>query len=840
MLNLSNATNATITQGTATGTIVDDDQVPSISFVANEVSLTEGDSGTSAMVFTVQLSEASGQNVTVNYSTVNVTTTNADLAAIAGSTLTFAPGETQKQITVLITGDLLNEVNETFKLELSNPVGAALANPVDDKIAATGTILDNDVAPTINIDNVTHVEGNSGQFNYAFTVTLSAASGQTIVVPFTTEDGTATVAGLDYIPTSGSITFLPGQTSRTITVEASGDTLNELDETFKLTLTAPENVTAGTLVGIGTITNDDALPEVGIASAAPKGEGNSGTTEFLFAVQLTAASGREVTVDYSTANGTADVTNDDYVGQSGRLTFAPGETSKFITVLVNGDTRNEANETFTVFLTNPQNVTLISGQSSGQGQILNDDPLPTISIGDVSQAEGDSGQSNFVFQVTLSALSGQQVTVAYSTADGTATVGNSDYVATSGTLTFAPGVGTQTVTVKVVGDLFVEPNETFQVNLASPTNATLADGQGIGTIQNELTDNVSFTLSTFAGKVFVDSDQGNDLDAAEMGMAGVNVAVTGTSSVSGQAVTRNFTTTSTGLYSFTDLEPGTYRVTFSQLSGYAKSKVISAGSSATALAATDASVGYSFAIPQLGGIQSTNNNVASIGLQGSNISQRFFLASKYSATNSAAASLTSGEVSPLTSTSNSDATPQSSLAATNGAEAQFQQVGTVLTVQGTSGDDQFEFVAGDVNTVTINGVTRHYNPSDVTDIVFNGGGGHDTAKVTGSTGDEVADVGVGSGSLVGAHYKVTVNNVASLSMTGGGGTDTATLHDSALSDHLQAVEDQVTLTDELGATTELVAFARVQAVSSSGGNDTVSIVEPLDTALEQQGNWLAV
>ena len=840
LLNLTSPTNATITQGTATGTIVDDDQPPSISFVSNAVSLTEGDSGSASMVFTVQLSQASGQNVTVNFATTNGTTTNADLTAIAGATLTFAPGETQKQITVLITGDLLDEIDETFTLDLTSPVGATLANPVNDKVSATGTILDNDVAPTMNIDNVTHVEGDSGQINYIFTVTLSAASGQTIVVPFATEDGTATLAGLDYIPTSGSITFLPGQTSRTITVQASGDTLNELDETFKVNLTPPANVTAGTVVGTGTITNNDALPQVGISSAAPKGEGNSGTTEFLFAVQMLSASGQQVTVDYSTANGTADVTNNDYVGQSGRITFAPGETSKFITVLVNGDTRNEANETFTVFLTNPQNATLISGQSSGQGQILNDDPVPTISIGDVSQAEGDSGQSNFVFQVTLSALSGQQVTVAYSTADGTATVGNSDYVATSGTLTFAPGVGTQTVTVKVVGDLFVEPNETFQVNLASPTNATLADAQGIGTIQSELTDNISFTLSTFAGKVFVDSDQGNDVDAAEKGMAGVNVAVSGTSSVSGQAVTRSFTTTSTGIYSFADLEPGTYRVTFSQLAGYTKSKVISAGSNATALASTDASVGYNFTVPQLGGIQSTNNNVASIGLQAPNISQRFFLASKYAATIPAAASLTSDEVSPLASTSSPDVTPQASLAPTSGGEAQIQQVGTVLTVQGTSGDDQFAFVAGDVNTVTINGITRQYNPADVTEFVFNGGGGHDTAKVTGSTGDEVADLGVGTGALMGAHFKVTVNNVASLSMTGGGGTDTATLHDSALSDHLQAVGDQVTLTDELGAATELVAFARVQAISSNGGNDTVSIVEPLDTALEQQGNWLAV
>ncbi len=843
---LSNPTSATIIQGTATGTIDNDDVAPSISFLANAVSLTEGNAGNGSMVFTVQLSEASGQNVTVNYATTNGTASSASDYAATSGTLTFLPtGSLAQDITVSVTGDLVDEVDETFTLDLTNPVGATLASPVNDKVTATGTIVDNDIAPTMNIDSVTHDETNSGQINYIFTVTLSAASGQTIVVPFTTENGTAQ-AGTDYIAASGSITFLPGQISRTITVQASGDTLNEVNETFKLNLTAPANVTAGTIVGTGTITNDDPLPQVRISNSQPKAEGNSGTTEFFFEIQLVnasgqeTASGQEVAVSFSTANGTADVTNDDYIGQSGRITFAPGTTSKLITVLANGDTRNEADETFTVFLTNPQNATLASSQSSGQTTINNDDAVPTISIGDVTKAEGNSGNTAFVFQVTLSALSGKQVTVAFATANGTATVGNADYVATSGTLTFAAGVGIQTVTVQVIGDLFDEADETFQVNLTNPTNATLADAQGIGTIQDEGTDNITFTLSTFAGKMFIDSDQQNDLDAVELGLAGVSVAVTGTSSVTNQAVTRSFTTTATGVYSFADLQPGTYRVTFSQLAGYTKSKVITNGSNSTALPTTDASVGYSFAIPSLGGIQSTNNNVGTIGLQGSNVSQRFFLASKYAADSAAAAALTSDEVSPLTSSSDSDASLRSSLASSLAAEAQVEQVGSVVTVNGTSGDDQFEFVAGDVNTITINGLTRHYDSADVTEFVFNGGGGQDTAQLTGSTGDEVADLGVGSGTLTGANFKVSVSNVGWLSVTGGGGTDAATLHDSALSDHLQAVEDEVTLTDELGVVTQLVAFARVQALSASGGTDTISIVEPLDIALEQQGNWLAV
>jgi hypothetical protein len=111
-------------------------------------------------------------------------------------------------------------------------------------------------------------------------------------------------------------------------------------------------------------------------------------------------------------------------------------------------------------------------------------PLPTLSINNVSQNEGNSGTTPFTFTVTLSAASASTVTVNYATADGTATA-PSDYASTSGVLTFNPGVTTQTVTVNVVGDTNVEPNETFTVNLSSPSNATIATGTGTGTIVND-------------------------------------------------------------------------------------------------------------------------------------------------------------------------------------------------------------------------------------------------------------------------------------------------------------------------------------------------------------------
>jgi len=190
-----------------------------------------------------------------------------------------------------------------------------------------------------------------------------------------------------------------------------------------------------------------------------------------------------VTVNFATADGTATAPSD-YASTSGAVTFNPGVTTQTITVNVVGDTNVEPNETFTVNLSSPSNATIATG--TGTGTIVNDDAvsLPALSINNVSQNEGNSGTTAFTFTVTLSAVSASTVTVNFATADGTASAG-SDYAATSGVLTFAPGVTTQTVTVNVTGDTTPEANETFFVNLSGAANATIATAQGTGTIVND-------------------------------------------------------------------------------------------------------------------------------------------------------------------------------------------------------------------------------------------------------------------------------------------------------------------------------------------------------------------
>ncbi len=220
-----------------------------------DVSILEGDSGTKDAVFTVLLSEASAHTVTVKYTTeasAGSATAGLDYMPTTG-TLTINPGETSKTIAVPVLGDTLPEADEHFYLDLLNPVNAKLGNPW-----AVGTIRDND-KPTISINSVDVKEGNSGITNAAFTVSLSKAVALEVSVQFTTEYYPASAtSGVDYIPTVGTLTFAPGETTKSVVVPVIGDTLLESDELFYLDLLNPVNGMLSSLSwGVGRILNDD-------------------------------------------------------------------------------------------------------------------------------------------------------------------------------------------------------------------------------------------------------------------------------------------------------------------------------------------------------------------------------------------------------------------------------------------------------------------------------------------------------------------------------------------------------------------------------------------------------
>src|SRR6266545_4014263 len=392
-------------------------QEPPVHISIGDATVTEGSSGTVNATFDVTLSQISSQTVTVDYATADGTATAPDDYLPAVGSLIFSPGETTQQVTVLVNGDTVDEVNERFYINLSNPANGTATAP-DDYLAASGTltfqpgrttrpvavtvngdtideedetyfvnlsspvnativdgqglgtITDDDGFPALSIGDATVTEGNSGTVNATFTVTLSPASGQTVSVDYATADGTATAPD-DYLATGGNLVFEPGQTTRTVEVTVNCDTLDEIDETFTTNLSNSVNATIADGLGLGTIIDDDG-PEISIDDVTVT-EGDSGTVTASFLVSLTAFSPETVSVDYATADGSATAP-DDYLATGGNLAFDPGQTTRTVEVTVNGDTLYEPDETFFVNLSNAVNAHIGDGQ--GQGTITNDDAPP--------------------------------------------------------------------------------------------------------------------------------------------------------------------------------------------------------------------------------------------------------------------------------------------------------------------------------------------------------------------------------------------------------------------------------------------------------------------------------
>lgn len=227
-------------------------------------------------------------------------------------------------------------------------------------------------------------------------------------------------------------------------------------------------------------TGSPLVPVINVSDASVA-EGNSGTATLAFTVTPSLSSSSTVTVNYATAEGTA-AAGSDYAHASGTLTFAPGGTSKVVNVMVNGDTVAEPNEALTLTLSSPTNGTL--GRATATGTILNDEPLPVLSIAGTTVVEGSSGSTNADLVVMLSPAAASNVTVHYATLNGSAMAG-SDYTAKSGTLTFAPGETSKTTSIVVLGDGVEESSESFSVVLSSLTGATIGTATGTVTIPND-------------------------------------------------------------------------------------------------------------------------------------------------------------------------------------------------------------------------------------------------------------------------------------------------------------------------------------------------------------------
>jgi len=420
---------------------------------------TGSDSGASYVVF----GKASGFLANLNLSTLDGTT---------GFKLNGVAAGDYAGISVSAAGD----VNGDGFADLV--IGARSADPNGSRSGASYVVFGRGVG--LSVSDASISEGNAGDTALQFTVSLSEAGNAPVTVAVATPSGNALLGG-DYTPIETVVTFAPGETSKTVTVNVLGDELFESDESFPVQLSNAKGGVIKDGIGIGTIVNDDAPPLVSIVNSTVI-EGNSETNGLTFTVSLSAASGLPATVRYASKDGSA-ISGSDYASLTpGMLTFAPGETSKTISIDVLGDTSIEDHEQLSVILSEASGAIL--GNGSAIGTILNDDTSVGIA-GPTDALEGDTGETPLVFTITLEKPSALPVNVNYAAADGTALSGL-DYAALPlGTLTFEPGETTKTITIGVVGDTSVEEHEQFLVVLAEPNGATISSGSAIATILND-------------------------------------------------------------------------------------------------------------------------------------------------------------------------------------------------------------------------------------------------------------------------------------------------------------------------------------------------------------------
>ena len=353
-LTLGNASGAALGDAEATGTILDDDNAPPLTASFSDMPASHtGEEFTFGLAFS--------EEVEVGYVTLRDTAfvvTGGEVSQAQrqqqGSNqawnITVDPdGQGAVTITLPETTDCdaVDAICTGDERPLSHSLSSVVAGPV--------------IIPTVSVSDASAAEGDA----VAFTVSLSAAGSRQVTVQYATSGGTAT-SGTDFTAESGTLTFAANETSKTVSVATTDDSVDEDDETFTLTLSSPANATLGDATATGTINdNDESLPAVGVSDASAA-EGDA----VAFTVSLSAASSRQVTVDYATSGGTA-TSGTDYTAESGTLTFGANETSKTVSVATTDDSVDEEDETFTLTLSSPANATL--GDATATGTINDND-----------------------------------------------------------------------------------------------------------------------------------------------------------------------------------------------------------------------------------------------------------------------------------------------------------------------------------------------------------------------------------------------------------------------------------------------------------------------------------
>ncbi len=281
-------------------------------------------------------------------------------------------------------------------------------------------------------------------------------------------------------------------------VTINGTTIAHASRYFTLSISAATNATIISSSGTDTILDDAVQPYV--SANNPSVAAGPTSTTLDYTVSLTSPTTNTVTVHYASQDGSA-VAGSQYTAVSGTVTFAPGVVTQTVPVTVLPDTVKSADRYFYLNLSTPTNAT-VATPGYGTGEILNTAVDPGLSIGDVSVARPTSGSASEVFTITLAPASPNTVTVNYATADGTAHA-PTDYTATSGSATFAPGTTTQTVTVPIAANSASTTDLYYSVNLSAAVNAQLQRTSATGYLIDQVAPVVGKSYVTVSDAVAV-------------------------------------------------------------------------------------------------------------------------------------------------------------------------------------------------------------------------------------------------------------------------------------------------------------------------------------------------
>ena len=453
--------------------------------------------GASNLVYTFQRTGATTDSLTVNYTvggsavlTSDYSQTGATTYSTSAGTIKFAAGESSKTITIDPKSDTTVEADETVILTLN----ANMAYTVGSQSSATGTITNDDFPKiTVAVSPASVVE--NGATNAIGTFSRTGATTLPLTVNFTV-GGTATFntdystsGAASFIESTGSVTFAVGQSTVKVTLDPTGDTLVEPNETVILGVAAGNGYTIGTAnSAIATIISDDSSFSI-VPLSASKAEGNSGTTPFTFTVTRNGGTLGNASVNFaltSSVDSPVQVSDFGTVFPTGTVSFTAGQSSKTITVNVKGDMSIEADEGFIVTLSNPTGGILDGATATGT--ILNDDTTLSIAALSAASPEGNSGHTPFTFTVTRSPAINLSSTVKYAVTGAGANAANAADFGTSfpsGTITFVAGQTSQTLAIDVLGDKVIENNEGFTVTLSAATGAVIGTATAAGTIKND-------------------------------------------------------------------------------------------------------------------------------------------------------------------------------------------------------------------------------------------------------------------------------------------------------------------------------------------------------------------